>query len=63
MKNCPKCESNMIIDIIYGYPGSDLVEEQEKGKVELGGCIIEPESPTYKCKSCDHAFSNFEDEQ
>jgi len=53
----------MIIDIVYGYPGSELVEEQEKGKVELGGCIVEPESPTHKCKSCDHVFGSFEEEQ
>ncbi len=56
MKSCPQCKSNMIIDIIYGYPSDELQDDSSKGKVELGGCLIEPYNPEYKCKSCGKEF-------
>jgi len=38
-KPCPKCHKNdMVIPIVYGFPGPELFEEAEKGLVKLGGC-------------------------
>jgi len=51
MKSCPQCKSNMIIDIIYGYPDDELQDDADQAKVKLGGYLFEPDSPKYKCKS------------
>ena len=57
MLTCPKCKSNMIINIVYGLPGKTLRQRANKGEVALGGCVIRHESQDYKCKSCNFEFS------
>lgn len=37
---------------MYGYPGTELMLEAQRGRVHLGGCIVEPESPDYACPEC-----------
>ncbi len=38
---CPVCNrSDMVIPIVYGFPGEELFEESEKGLVMLGGCCV-----------------------
>ncbi len=37
---CPKCKSNNVIPIMYGYPAPEAMEEAEKGNLKLGGCMI-----------------------
>ena len=53
---CPKCQSDEIIQIIYGYPTSEAGEDAEKGFVRLGGCDINEDSPQWHCKNCGHDF-------
>ena len=54
MKSCPKCKSNMIIDIIYGFPTKKMLEDASYNKINLGGCDISPNNPDFKCKSCGY---------
>ena len=61
MKTCPKCKSNMIIDIVYGYPSEEMSEHADSNKIALGGCCIEPSNHKFKCKSCWEEFGG-EDE-
>ena len=61
MKSCPKCKSNMIIDIVYGYPGDKLLSDAIQSKVKLGGCVIWGDDPEYTCKSCGHNFGGLDD--
>ena len=56
MKTCPKCKSNMIIDIVYGYPSEEIFEDADRNKIALGGCCIDSSNPIFKCKSCWHEF-------
>ena len=35
MKTCPKCKSNMIIDIVYGYPSEEMSEDTYKNKISF----------------------------
>jgi len=59
MKKCPKCSSSKgVIRIVYGMPGSDTVEEAEKGKVMLGGCCVTDDDPDWHCKECKHVWSD-----
>ena len=58
MNYCPKCKSSKVISIIYGMPGFDLAEDEEKGKVILGGCVIHDNTPKYHCKECGLEWNN-----
>jgi len=63
---CPTCNAGKLIPIVYGMPGSELVEQSERGELELGGCIIteviDPVSgfisgdPELSCLKCEGQF-------
>ena len=55
-KKCTKCGENLI-EIIYGMPGSELFEAEERGEVILGGCEVFDDQPEYRCKNCDVDYS------
>jgi len=47
---CPKCKSdNDIRQIMYGLATYEDSKEAEKGKIVLGGCVIEPDAPDWFC--------------
>ena len=50
---CPKCGKAMG-KIMYGLPNftPELRQEIEEGKIILGGCILNPDSPQLYCKQC-----------
>lgn len=55
-EHCPNCGGNFT-PIIYGLiVGDRLFDEEEKGKVILGGCTVYEDSPTHYCKNCDEEF-------
>lgn len=53
---CPKCGSQNIVKIIYGYPTAKTMKKAEKGKIKLGGCCISENDPTRHCKDCGKNF-------
>ncbi|HEV8045750.1 MAG TPA: hypothetical protein VGP38_11255 [Rubrobacter sp.] len=53
-KTCPGCGSRGVLPIFYGMPGPELVEESAAGRVALGGCVIFPEAPDWRCVACGH---------
>ncbi len=55
---CPKCDSNDLVRIVYGYPAPELLEQFEKGELESGGCCIDNESPKWRCRTCNETFGN-----
>ena len=59
--DCPKCKSDNVVNIIYGEPSPSLLKKSQDGEVELGGCIIDSDSPRYKCKSCINEFGFLKD--
>ena len=61
-KICPECGSKNIIPIVYGFPGSELMEEEYEGKIKLGGCCISPGIPKYYCKDCQHEFGRYNED-
>ena len=56
--SCPKCGATDPLEIIYGLPSAEMSEAAKNGVIALGGCIIDPDSPAYRCRneSCGHAF-------
>jgi transcription elongation factor Elf1 len=55
-KVCPRCNSENIVDIVYGYPLPETKEKASKGEVKLGGCGIYDGMPIYHCKDCGYEF-------
>jgi len=53
---CPKCGSENILDIIYGYPDDGLDKKAQSGKVILGGCIVTGDDPQWQCEKCGTDF-------
>ena len=58
---CPKCDSLDVLEIIYGTPSHDLLLEEEKGKVILGGGCSDVDSPSRHCKDCKHEWQDYTD--
>lgn len=54
---CPECDAGKnVIPIVYGKPGRELIEREERGEVKLGGCCVTNESARYHCRDCDLDF-------
>jgi DNA-directed RNA polymerase subunit RPC12/RpoP len=49
---CPSCNEKTGVDVVYGMPSEELAKQAELGEVALGGCVIEPNQPDYRCVSC-----------
>jgi len=55
-----------LIPIVYGMPGRGLIEQTERGEIELGGCVVsqvfDPErgfisgDPELSCPACEERF-------
>ena len=38
--NCPTCNAGKLIPIVYGLPGRELMEQSERGEVDLDGSSV-----------------------
>jgi len=61
---CPKCESDFVAEIFWGYPGNleTMKEQIERKEIVLGGCIITDHDPKWECNSCLYQWGRREDE-
>ena len=59
MKRCPRCGSERVLPIEYGYPSDRMIEACNAGKIVLGGCCIMPHYPDHACDSCGHIWQVF----
>jgi hypothetical protein len=56
-KKCPHCgKSDSVIRILYGMPTHEAWEDEQAGKLHIGGCCIEPDTPKWYCKRCEKEF-------
>ena len=53
---CPRCKSENIVKIIYGYPSKETMKKFEEGKIELGGCVVDKSNFTRHCRDCGKNF-------
>jgi len=53
---CPRCAKLDPIPIVYGLPGPGLVEQADRGEVEIGGCLIWPDQPNFVCRACGENY-------
>ena len=63
--NCPTCKAGKLIPIVYGLPGRELMEQSDRGEIELGGCVvtqiidhngISTNDPELHCPTCSSKF-------
>jgi hypothetical protein len=33
-----------------------MFEASDRGEIVLGGCVVERDSPTWRCRNCGHAW-------
>jgi hypothetical protein len=56
-KKCPVCGKNdNVVCILYGMPIAKVFEDEQAGKLHIGGCVIMPDMPKWYCKRCDKEF-------
>ncbi len=55
-EKCPKCGSDDVAEIVYGYPTPEAIEARDQGDIELGGCIISEGDPQWVCKNCENRW-------
>ena len=53
---CPACHQKTGVEIVYGMPGGDLAEMEERGEIVLGGCCIDLANPDRQCTACGHTW-------
>jgi hypothetical protein len=54
---CPECGSVENVRIVYGMPGPELFEAEERGEIALGGCVIGSDDPNRRCVACGNEWS------
>lgn len=54
--SCPQCQSKKLIQVVYGYPDPELMEQIKRGEVTSGGCFVGEFSPNWHCKNCGLEF-------
>jgi len=54
---CPKCNSELVLNITYGYPSPEAFEDKS---FYSGGCCVDDESPAYHCTSCGYDFGKID---
>ncbi len=54
-QRCGVC-SGRAIPIVYGMPPAELGALADLGIIELAGCIVDVDAPSYRCASCGHTW-------
>jgi hypothetical protein len=49
---CPRCGAHGLVEILYGMPGPDAIEDARRGLVALAGCVIGIDDPDHECIEC-----------
>ena len=53
---CPTCKKAKLVPLIFGLPGMDLVEQEARGEIVLGGCVSSEFPPELQCLGCSAQF-------
>lgn len=57
-KRCPECKSGKLIKIVYGLATEKVFEQEKKGRLKIGGCVITPGDPDLFCPRCGNAWNS-----
>ena len=55
---CPNCGSRSVAAISYGYPAPSVFDDPglAAGEFALGGCVIWPDMPEFRCNACGYEW-------
>ena len=59
---CPECKSHNIVELIWGYPSQELIENKNYRKFELRGCVVDFDSKKWKCNDCQNEWGDLVDD-
>lgn len=59
---CLRCGVVRFRHVVYGYPGSELIEAERRGEVVLGGCNVGEPVRIWFCEDCERTMSEDERE-
>ncbi len=54
---CPQCAGEAVL-ILYGFPTPSDGEAEKRGEIHLGGCVVDEDSPAWRCRECGHEFGD-----
>jgi hypothetical protein len=54
---CPACTKAKLVPLIFGLPGMDLVEQEARREIVLGGCVSSEFPPELECLVCEAGFN------
>lgn len=49
---CPRCATDAVRPILYGFPASEAEGEAARGEIVLGGCVVSEEAHIWRCTRC-----------
>ena len=53
---CPACKKAKLAPLIFGLPGMDLMAQEGRGEIVLGGCVSSEFPPELQCLGCSAQF-------
>lgn len=53
---CPTCKKAKLVPLIFGLPGMDLMEQEGRREIVLGGCVSSEFPPELECLGCEARF-------
>ena len=53
---CPACKKKRGVDISFGMPTNETIEQVERGEAVLGGCCPVIGDPERQCLDCGHQW-------
>lgn len=57
VERCPRCgRSDVVVPILFGYPGPEAMDAAARGELRLRGCILPPEPIRFHCERDDLSF-------
>lgn len=57
---CPECKSVKVLEIVYDEVGPEIFDMPGYDEIALGGCVVEPDSPAWKCGSCGASWGIYD---
>ena len=57
-ESCPRCSSQRVLRIFYGFPTAEALEKIRRGDGVAGGCFVFEGQPDWECAPCHHRWAD-----
>lgn len=52
-EKCPRCGTSNPLEIVYGFPSTEMFDAASAGRIALGGCTIDEDCAAFRCRRRD----------